>query len=343
MENKENITTTTGNGVNSIIDVRGIQIDISSVLKDVTNSIKNNLKTSFDDVLKDYELYKSTHDALLQIPFIKDLYNKNSELSLQVKTLKQQEEEGLKYCEEEDGEEHEPTITLNIHDSFIKNNDDEPFSLRADFFKINKMNKKQPENDFEIENSEEEEEAEEEAISEADEEADEEEEEEEEEEESEKEESEEESEAEEEESEAEEAEEEAEEEESEAEEEEEEEESEAEEAEEEEEEAEEEEAEEEVKEEEEEVKEEEEEVKEEEEAKEEEEEEAISEAKEEEEEEEEEEAEEEEEEVFEILIKNVTYYTTNKQDGDIYSCVNNDVGEIVGKFKNGKPSFSKRK
>ena len=91
------------------------------------------------------------------------------------------------------------------------------------------------------------------------------------------------------------------------------------------------------------MKEEEEEVKEEEEAKEEEEEEAISEAKEEEEEEEEEEAEEEEEEVFEILIKNVTYYTTNKQDGDIYSCVNNDVGEIVGKFKNGKPSFSKRK
>ena len=339
MENKENITTTTGNGVNSIIDVRGIQIDISSVLKDVTNSIKNNLKTSFDDVLKDYELYKSTHDALLQIPFIKDLYNKNSELSLQVKTLKQQEEEGLK-CEE-DGEEHEPTITLNIHDSFIKNNDDEPFSLRADFFKINKMNKKQPENDFEIENSEEEEEAisesEEEAISEAYEEAADEEEEEEEEEESEKEESEK------EESEAEEEESEAEEEESEAEEEEEEEESEAEEeaiseAADEEEEAEEEEAEDdELSEAEEEAEEEEEE------AKEEEEEEQEQEEEEEEEEEEAEEEEEEEEEVFEILIKNVTYYTTNKQDGDIYSCVNNDVGEIVGKFKNGKPSFSKRK
>ena len=60
-------------GINSIIDIRGIQFDISSVLKDVTNSIKNNLKMSFDDVFKDYELYKSTHDALLQIPFVKEL------------------------------------------------------------------------------------------------------------------------------------------------------------------------------------------------------------------------------------------------------------------------------
>ena len=55
------------------------------------------------------------------------------------------------------------------------------------------------------------------------------------------------------------------------------------------------------------------------------------------------EEEEDEEEVFEIVIKNVSYYTTNEENGDIYSCINDDVGEIVGKFKNGKPSFFKRK
>ena len=108
MENQENQDKIkTDDGVNSVIDIRGIQFDISSVLKDVTNSIKNNLKTSFDDVFKNYELYKSTHDALLQIPFIKDLYNKNSELSLQVEMLKQEHYE----------HEEEPTITLNIHET----------------------------------------------------------------------------------------------------------------------------------------------------------------------------------------------------------------------------------
>ena len=110
MENQSNKETGTqediknDDGINSVIDIRGIKFDISSVLKDVTKSIQNNLKISFDDMFKDYELYKSTHDALLQIPFVKDLYNKNSELSLQVKMLKKEEEE-----------EHEPTITLNIH------------------------------------------------------------------------------------------------------------------------------------------------------------------------------------------------------------------------------------
>ena len=57
----------------------------------------------------------------------------------------------------------------------------------------------------------------------------------------------------------------------------------------------------------------------------------------------EEEKEEEEEEVYEIVIKNVTYFTTNENDGDIYSCVEGDVGEIVGKFKNKKPAFTRRK
>ena len=45
----------------------------------------------------------------------------------------------------------------------------------------------------------------------------------------------------------------------------------------------------------------------------------------------------------EIVIKNVTYFTTNEDNGDIYSCVDGDVGEVVGKFKNKKPIFMKRK
>ena len=250
----------TNDGINSIIDIRGIQFDISSVLKDVTNSIKNNLKTSFDDVFKDYELYKSTHDALLQIPFIKDMCNKNLELSLQVEIMKQDHHD----------DEDEPTITLNIHETLPdekENNHDNGGEdinkpILTEFLKTTKINKKQYENDFEAE-----EEAEE---------------------------------TEEEETEEEEAEE-----------------------------TEEEEAEESQEEEEEE----EEEKEEEEESQEEAEEEAAEEP---------EEAEEEEE-VYEIVIKNVTYYTTNEKNGDIYSCVNDDVGEIVGKFKNGKPSFIKRK
>ena len=225
-EDKEKITTT--------VDVCGIKIDISSVLKDVTTSIKNNLKASFDDVFKDYELYKSTHDALLQIPFIKDLYTKNSELSLQVKLLTQHEDvkQEQKICEEDEDEREEPTITLNIHESFIPNNDnDDDDDAPADFLKTNKMNKKQYENDFELEiEDSESEQAEEEAEKEAEEEA------------------------------------------------------------------------------------------------------AES----------EEEAEEEEE-VYEIVIKNVTYFTTNEDSGDIYSSVGGDVGEIVGKFKNKKPVFMKRK
>ena len=306
MENQENQDKIkTDDGVNSVIDIRGIQFDISSVLKDVTNSIKNNLKTSFDDVFKNYELYKSTHDALLQIPFIKDLYNKNSELSLQVEMLKQEHYE----------HEEEPTITLNIHETLSdekKNNhteeDDVNKPILTDFLKTNKVNQKQQSEtnfEFEIIDNEEEEDEDNEEESQDDEEEsqdDEEESQDDEEEEAEEEETEEE-ETEEEEAEEEEAEEE-----------------EAEEEKAEEEEAEEEEAEEEKAEEE-----------------------KAEEEKAEEEKAEEEEAEEEEEEVYEIVIKNVTYYTTDEKNGDIYSCVNDDVGEVVGKFKNGKPSFTKRK
>ena len=45
----------------------------------------------------------------------------------------------------------------------------------------------------------------------------------------------------------------------------------------------------------------------------------------------------------EIVIKNVTYFTTNENDGDICSCVGGDVGEVVGKFKNKKPVFARSK
>ena len=328
MENQENQDKIkTDDGVNSVIDIRGIQFDISSVLKDVTNSIKNNLKTSFDDVFKNYELYKSTHDALLQIPFIKDLYNKNSELSLQVEMLKQEHYE----------HEEEPTITLNIHETLSdekKNNhteeDDVNKPILTDFLKTNKVNQKQQSEtnfEFEIIDNEEEEDEDNEEESQDDEEESQDDEEEESQDDEEESQDDEEEEAEEEEAEEEEAEEEETEEE------------ETEEEETEEEEAEEEEAEEEAEEEEAEEEKAEEEKAEEEEA----EEEKAEEEEAEEEEAEEEKAEEEEEEVYEIVIKNVTYYTTDEKNGDIYSCVNEDVGEIVGKFKNGKPSFIKRK
>jgi hypothetical protein len=57
-----------------------------------------------------------------------------------------------------------------------------------------------------------------------------------------------------------------------------------------------------------------------------------------------EEAEAEEEiEVSEIKIKGVTYFTTNAQNGIIYACVDDDVGDEVGVFKNGVALFSKNK
>ncbi len=77
----------------------------------------------------------------------------------------------------------------------------------------------------------------------------------------------------------------------------------------------------------------------------EEEEEAAEEAVEEAVEEAEEEAEEEEAEieVSEVKIKGKTYFTTDPQNGIIYACVNDDVGDEVGVFKNGVAVFNKGK
>ena len=60
--------------------------------------------------------------------------------------------------------------------------------------------------------------------------------------------------------------------------------------------------------------------------------------------EEEEESEEEEEEAYEVTIKKKLYYTTNEIDGIIYSIDKDDeIGDEVGHFKNGKPVFHKKK
>ena len=54
-------------------------------------------------------------------------------------------------------------------------------------------------------------------------------------------------------------------------------------------------------------------------------------------------AEEEEIEVSEIKIKGKTYFTTNSKNGIIYACVNDDVGDEVGVFKNGIALFNSKK
>ena len=48
-----------------------------------------------------------------------------------------------------------------------------------------------------------------------------------------------------------------------------------------------------------------------------------------------------EEEVYEVKIKNKTYYTTNEKNGTIY-CVDKDgeIGDEVGQYVNGKPNFT---
>jgi hypothetical protein len=52
-------------------------------------------------------------------------------------------------------------------------------------------------------------------------------------------------------------------------------------------------------------------------------------------------AEEEEEEVEEFTHKGKKYYVTNTTNGKIYSCTaDDDIGDQVGSFKNGKPIFS---
>jgi len=55
------------------------------------------------------------------------------------------------------------------------------------------------------------------------------------------------------------------------------------------------------------------------------------------------EPEEETEEVEEVIIKGKTYFTTNPQNGIIYACVDDDVGNEVGVFKNGVAVFNKGK
>jgi len=53
---------------------------------------------------------------------------------------------------------------------------------------------------------------------------------------------------------------------------------------------------------------------------------------------------EEEEEAYEVTIKKKLYYTTNEIDGIIYSIDKDDeIGDEVGHFKNGKPVFNKKK
>jgi len=334
---------------NKIVNVHGVKFDISSILNDVTASIQNNIQKSLDCALKDYELYKSTHDAILQIPFVRELYIQNQQLISQLEMLEQPLQS--QSIQLKIDELSPPSSPLVMHSYFqIDPNDDNPFA--------NNENKKlssaseqdtaseaEEDEEEEVSASEAEEDEEEEVSASASEaEAEEAEEEEEEAVSASASEAEEAVSASEAEAEAEEEEEEEEEEEavsaSEAE-------------------AEAEAKEEEVVSESEEEEEEEEAVSAEEEA--EEEEEAVSAEEEAEEEEEaisasasevEEEAvsasaseveEEAEEEVYEIVIKNVTYFTTNENDGDIYSCVDGDVGEIVGKFKNKKPVFMKRK
>ena len=324
-----------------IVNVHGVRFDISSILNDVTASIQNNIKKSLDGALKDYELYKSTHDAILQIPFVRELYIQNQELISQLEMLEHpnSHSQPIQLKIDELSPQSSPVV---MHSYFqIDSRHDNPFTKNTNkILSSASEGEEESEEEEDLEESEEsdqeesEESDQEEEVEEVKEEVDQEQEEEEEEEQEEEEEEEEEQEEEEEEEEEQEEEEEEEEEQEEQEEEEQEEEEEEEEVKEEEEQQEEEE-EEEVKEEEEEQEEEEEEEEEEQEEEEEEEQE--------EEEEEEEEQEEEEEEVYEIVIKNITYFTTNENDGDIYSCVDGDVGEIVGKFKNKKPAFMKRK
>ena len=51
---------------------------------------------------------------------------------------------------------------------------------------------------------------------------------------------------------------------------------------------------------------------------------------------------EEELELFEVMIKGKPYVTSDETDGDIYEYVNDEVGEIVGTFKNGVAKFIKK-
>ena len=107
------------------INIHGIDFDISSILNDVTTSIQNNIQNSFNDALKNYNLYKSTHDAILQIPFVRDMYIKNQELVTQVEILEQQEQ----------------TIKLSIHE-FLETDTCLQSPQYIHVLKSNKLNKK---------------------------------------------------------------------------------------------------------------------------------------------------------------------------------------------------------
>jgi hypothetical protein len=47
--------------------------------------------------------------------------------------------------------------------------------------------------------------------------------------------------------------------------------------------------------------------------------------------------------VSEVNIKGKTYFTTDAVNGIIYACVDDDVGDEVGHFKNGVAVFNKGK
>ena len=51
----------------------------------------------------------------------------------------------------------------------------------------------------------------------------------------------------------------------------------------------------------------------------------------------------EEDEVYEVTIKNKSYYTTNETDGPIYAILDDeDIGDQIGEFKEGKPTFYRK-
>jgi hypothetical protein len=58
---------------------------------------------------------------------------------------------------------------------------------------------------------------------------------------------------------------------------------------------------------------------------------------------EEEEQDQEDLELFEVEIKGKTYVTNDETNGDIYEYENDEVGEIVGTFKNGVAKMKKPK
>ena len=71
--------------------------------------------------------------------------------------------------------------------------------------------------------------------------------------------------------------------------------------------------------------------------------EVVEETEEEEEEVVEETEEEEEEEVFMVTIKGKNYFTTNETNGTIYEALeDDDIGDEVGEYKDGKPVFNKK-